>query len=73
MEIKTKKESRNLLLTFIKEIKGEKLYFETRRIANLKVDATDADVYAIASKIVDLCEQEAAGIKMQDVSLIESL
>ncbi|NLC65847.1 MAG: DUF1659 domain-containing protein [Clostridium sp.] len=73
MEIKTRKESKNLLLTFIREIKNDKMYFETRKIANLKVDATDDDVYAVASKIVELCEQESAGIKVQDLSLIESL
>lgn len=73
MEITTTKESRNLLLTFVKEIKDDKTYYETRKISNLKVDATNEDLYAIATKIFELCEQDNYAIKTQEVSIVESL
>jgi hypothetical protein len=73
MAITVVQESKDLIMTFVKEIKNEQVVYETRRIRNLKVDSLPEDLHEVALKITALSEQEGGEIKVQDVSSIETI
>ena len=73
MELTVVKESKDLIMTFVKEILNDKVVYETRRIRNLKVDALPEDLHEVALKIAAISEQEGGEIKVQDVSSIDVL
>lgn len=73
MAVAVVQESKDLIMTFVKEIKNEQVVYETRRIRNLKVDSLPEDLHEVALKITALSEQEGGEIKVQDVSAIETV
>jgi len=73
MELTVVKESKDLIMTFVKEILNDKVVYETRRIRNLKVDALPEDLHEVALKIAAISEQDGGEIKVQDVSSIDVL
>lgn len=73
MAVSVIKESKDLMLTFIREVQQDKILYETRRMRNFKTDAQEADIYAVASAIVALSEQPSTGIRIQEISTLETL
>lgn len=73
MAVSVVQSSKDLIMTFVREIKDGKVIYETRRVRNLKVNALPEDVHQVAQKIVTLSEQDGGDIRIQDVSSLITL